>query len=513
MPTQYFTKKHAALSASIKFICNTIHRIPYPLVPFFVSLNLSPSAVAASLAAHEAPGLLLPFFPLLQRRYRWKSLFFWALTILVAGVGVSAAVPHAGTAPLALFVLALVLTGIGFFGITPLLQTAIARKAREGTVGLVTGLTESSWSLSTLVGVPVFSALLASSGTLTLPWLVFGALLLPVYIAPSLYPNMDDDDGPSDVEQAKQPPTHNEQDDAGTTVGASLRALAASMRALPGTKFVILFTFITGFANNILASTYALHFSARYDLDIRGIAAVTTVGLGAAEFVASALSGTLADRLGAARSLVASCTCLTIAYAAFAIISDLPGTPVAASVAALFVMFIFFEFNIVCSFTHYSIRDPAHADTNISLCFFAASTGRLCGAAFSDELWLAGNERIVLGAWTMAGLNALGTASLVYSLILDARSARDKETTPGQPAGVADTDHSRTAAQLTSPGKARLTSPTVARAAASRRRRARRSAPATRLHDPVSDGRPGARAKRTHRDGRSSSWRRRRSNA
>src|SRR5512140_422147 len=149
-----------ALFTVIKVLYNTTYRMVYPFLSIFAAgMGMDLAGFAAVFTARSLTGMLGPFLaPIADRRGRKTSMLL-GLGIFTLGAGVAAAWPSYPT-----FLAALVLTTLGNYIYLPAVQAYLGDHVPYARRGLVMAITETRWSLSFIVGVPLIGFLIAAAG-------------------------------------------------------------------------------------------------------------------------------------------------------------------------------------------------------------------------------------------------------------------------------------------------------------------------------------------------------------
>ena len=128
---------------------------------------------------------------------------------------------------------------------------------------------------------------------------------------------------------------------------------------------------------------------------------LSTGVIGAAELTGESLTAFLGDRIGLKRAMMIGAGVATLGY----LILPLLGFSLYVSLGGLFLIFLAYEFTIVCSFSLGTELLPSARATMMAGYFAAAGIGRMLGAFAGGALWLTG------------GLAAVTTASAVAMVL------------------------------------------------------------------------------------------------
>ena len=137
---------------------------------------------------------------------------------------------------------------------------------------------------------------------------------------------------------------------------------------------------------------------------------ITTTVIGVAELVGEGLTASLADRLGLRRAVIIGLVLSGVSYALLPYL----GKTLPMALAALFVVFLTFEFAIVAPLSLSTEVVPGVRATMISGFFAAAGIGRVVGALVGGQVWIAGGIKAI---GVVSGLvSGLALVSLVWGL-------------------------------------------------------------------------------------------------
>ncbi|TLN09803.1 MFS transporter, partial [bacterium] len=263
-----------------RVMINSGYRMVYPFLSVFArGLGVDVETFSLVLTGRSLMGLLSPLLaPLADRRGRKVSLLL-GLGIYTLGAGIVVLWPSLTT-----FVLALLLTTLGNIVFLPAMQAYLGDRIPYARRGRVLAITELSWSLAFIAGVPLLGWLLAGQGWPAPFALLAGLGVLFLVLIAFFVPN-----GRPQVQQ-----------DAS---GAVLRpdglrqvlAIPAVLAAL-----VMSFTFTT--ANELVNLMFGVWLEDSFHLQLEALAASAAV-LGLAELGGESLTVALVDRLGKRRSV------------------------------------------------------------------------------------------------------------------------------------------------------------------------------------------------------------------
>ncbi len=371
-----------ALFTLIKLLFNTTYRMVYPFLSAFASgLGLDLAAFSVIFAARSLSVMLAPFLaPIADRRGR-KAGMLLGVVVFVLGAGLVALWPSYPT-----FFAAVVLTGFAGNSIfTPAMQAYLGDRVPYARRGRVLALTEVSWSLAFIFGVPLVGILIGVHGwTAPFPLLAgFGAALVValVLVVPA----------------------------AGAPSAASSspwRALRQALSFRPALA-ALLMSFALTTANESVNLVFGVWLEDSFGLQLAALGAASAA-IGLAELSGEGLTALLADRLGKERAIRGG-----IALSLLAALSlNWLGRSETGALVGLFFFYLTFEFTIVSSMSLVSEILPAGRASLIAANFAALAIGRAAGSLIAPWLY----QGLGFQANTLAALlfNLLALAALSF---------------------------------------------------------------------------------------------------
>lgn len=354
---------------------NTAMRMVYPFLSVFATgLGVSIETISLALFARAFIGVLAPLIaPLADRTSRKVSMLLGTL-VFSLGALIPVFSPAFGW-----FIVSLVLMNLGVFIFLPAMQAYLGDRVPYERRGLVLGLTELSWSLSTILGVPMVAGLLATGNwQAPFPFLAgFGALMF--LLLALVVPNS----------PVKQRPTGS--------LFASLGVVLRSRQALTLLGMGLCFTL----GNEIINVLFGVWLEDRFSLQIGALGAVAAL-IGVAELSGEGLSSWLADRLGKAVAVRIG----IFGNIASALALVLLGRWQWGAILALFLFYLSFEFMLVSSLPMISEVLPQARATLMAANIMFFALGRSLGAVGAP--WLYGvNFGLNVAAAILLNLAAL----------------------------------------------------------------------------------------------------------
>lgn len=375
-----------AVAILFRLVLNTARRFAYPFAPALSrGLGVSLSAVTSLIAVNQLTSLLGLLVGPVSDRLGYRKMMVTGMAMLGVGMSAAAVWPAYGVVLAALF-----LAGLGKGIFDPAVQAWVGNRVPYHRRALVVGLIETSWSASTLIGIPLVALLMNHYGWRS-PFLVMGVLgaigvpaLLGVF--------------PSDPKT--QP---------GKASTADYRSAVLGLMTHRPALGALGYAFFVSAANDTLFVVYGVWLEQSFGLGLVAIG-LGTVLIGAAELLGEGLTAAVSDRVGLKRAIYSG---LGLTIASYCVLPLLGGS-LTASLAGLTLLFLFFEFTLVTGLSLCTELLPANRATMVAGFFAAAGAGRSCGALIGGALWYAGG--IFATGWVSGGLTAIGMLCLVRGL-------------------------------------------------------------------------------------------------
>lgn len=365
----------------IRVAVNSAYRMVYPFLAVFArGLGVDVETFSLVLTARSLMGLLSPVIaPLADRRGRKVSMLL-GLGIYTFGAGLVALLPSLTT-----FVAAVLLTALGNIVFLPAMQAYLGDHVPYARRARVMAVTELSWSLAFIAGIPVLGWLLGGRGW-PAPFAllaVMGALGLALTAAfiPGGKPQHLDANG-----EVLKP--------------GGLR----HVMAMPAALAALVMSFSITAANEVVNLMFGVWLEDSFGLQLGALAASAAV-LGLAELGGESLVAALVDRLGKRRAVSIG----ILANAAAALALWMLGRSQWGALLGLFLFYLSFEFTVVSSLPLVSAVAPGARATLLAANIMAFSLGRAAGALLGPQLY-------ALGFWANAlvavAFNGLAFAAL-----------------------------------------------------------------------------------------------------
>jgi predicted MFS family arabinose efflux permease len=255
---------------------------------------------------------------------------------------------------------ALALTGVAKVVFDPAMQAYVGDVVPYGQRGKALAITELSWSLAILVGVPIIGFVIAGLGWQA-PFIGLGlfGILAALLLAWVL------------------PPTR-----VHLTHAASWSAMVRVVRKYPVMWAAALYVLLAMGANELLLIVYGQWMEGAFGLSLTSLGLASAV-IGGAEIVGEGIAGWSVDRLGKRRVIIATGLLTSLLYLL------IPYTALSLPLAllTLFAVFVSFEVTIVGGVPLMTEVVPSARAVVLSLVIGAAGVGRMLGALIGPEVW------------------------------------------------------------------------------------------------------------------------------
>jgi len=364
--------------AGARTVINTAYRMVYPFLPVLArGLGVDLKAMSAALFLRSASGAVGPLLaPVSDRRGRRFGLTL-GLGLFTAGALASFFGPG-----FAAFTAGLILMTVGKYVFDPSVLAHFGDSVPYERRGTVLALTELSWSLSFVVGVPAAGFLMARFGWRS-PFLALACLGFAASMALRL-----------SFPKPAGPP-------AGSRHLENYRAVLGSPAALMG----LLVIFFAGMGNEVVNVVFGVWLENSFGLKLAALGAASAV-IGVSEFGGESLVAATVDRVGKTRALMIGLA----TNAAVALAFPLAAGSVAAALAGLTLFYLTFEYTVVSIIPVMSEILPRSRATLLGFYAASFSLGRAAGSLAAPWLYDAGFRAVTL---TAAGLDVLAILALL----------------------------------------------------------------------------------------------------
>ncbi len=375
------------IAASLcRLLLNTARRFVYPFAPVLSrGLDVPLTAVTSLIAVNQATGLVGMLFGPLADRFGYRLMMLAAMGMLVAGMLTSGFLPYYGVVMVSLF-----LAGLGKNIFDPSIQAYAGERIPFERRGLIIGVLEFSWAGSTLIGIPLIGLLIDRFGWRS-PFFALAAGGLVGFLALTLTIDRN----------------HSKTTDNRSTgnMWAAWRRVLRRREAFGALGF----GFFISIANDNLFVVYGVWLVDSFSLSIVALGLGTGM-IGLAELLGEFITAALADRIGLKLAVGGGVIASMLGY----LILPFVGLNLSGALAGLFIVFLVFEFTMVCFLSLSTELVPTQRATMMSILLAAAGLGRVVGALIGGPVWLAGG--ITATAITSALISGLGLAFLFWGL-------------------------------------------------------------------------------------------------
>ncbi len=347
----------------IRIALNSAYRMVYPFLALFArGLGVDVETFSLVLTGRSLLGLLSPVVaPLADRRGRKVSLLL-GLGVYTLSTGAVALFPSLFT-----FVLALLLTSLGNIIFVPAMQAYLGDAVPYARRGRVLAITELSWSLAFIAGVPLLGWLLSGRGWSAPFGLLAGLGVVCLALIAFFIPN--------------SRPELRRDAEGGAIQPGGLR----SVLALPAALATLLMSFSITTGNEVINLMFGVWLEDSFNLRLEALAASTAV-LGLAELGGESLTVALVDRLGKGRAIRIG----LLANMAACLSLWLLGGSEAGALFSLFLFYLSFEFTMVSCLPLISEVAPGARATLLAVNMMTFSLGRGAGALLGPQLYKLG---------------------------------------------------------------------------------------------------------------------------
>lgn len=366
-----------------RLVLNTARRFAYPFAPALSrGLGVSLSSITSLIAINQVTSLIGALIGPLSDRLGYRKMMVAGMAMLGIGMLAAAFFPIYAVVLIGLF-----MAGMGKSLFDPAVQAWTGNRIPYRRRALAIGVLETSWSASTLAGVPLVAILMDRYGWQSPFWVMgvlgcLGAVAL-FFIIP------------------KEPEIARPKTSPSGYLGA-YSILSSNKPALGALGYA----FFISAANDNLFVVYGAWLEKSFGLGLVAIGLVTSL-IGLAELAGEGLTAAISDRFGLQRAVTVGLSLSVLCYFALPFLDS----SVTAAMTGLAVLFLIFEFTMVTSLSLCTEMLPGFRATMMSGFYAAAGIGRVFGALTGGPVWQAGG--IFATGWVSGGLTFLGLLCLV----------------------------------------------------------------------------------------------------
>jgi len=363
-----------AFAVGARTLSNTAYRMVYPFLPVFArAFGVDLATMSIALSARSAAGALGPLLAPFTDRHGRRFGLTLGLGLFAAGAFLGAVGPG-----LPFFAAALVLMTVGKYVIDPAILAHLSDVVPYGRRGRALALTELSWSLAFIAGVPAAGFLIGRFGWRS-PFLALAVLGLAGLVALRTF-------------GAGMPGTgaagaagHRESYKSVFQSGAALAGIAAVLAV--------------SVSNELVNFVFGAWLEDSFGLKLAGLGAAAAA-IGLAEFGGEGLVAATIDRIGKLKALMTGLAANAVAAA----VLPLAGRTVGLSLVGLAFFYLTFEYTVVSLLPVMSEILPRSRATLLAFYAAAFSVGRAIGSLASPRLYGLGFPAVGLAA---AGLDVV----------------------------------------------------------------------------------------------------------
>ncbi len=371
--------------ALVKLLLNTARRFIYPFAPALSrGLDVPLSSITSLIAVSQFNSILGIFSGPVADRLGYRTTMGYGLIFLVVGMLLS------GLFPVYWIVfVGLLLAGFGKTVFDPAIQALIGRNIPFGKRGRAIGIVEMSWSGAALAGIPLVGLIFDRWG-ISVSFYCFAGFGVLAWIGMMRYIPPDEKNGRGSDK---------------ITLVSSLKQLVRIRPALG----MIGFGFWISIANDALFVTYGAWFEHAFHVSLVALG-FSTAAIGAAELCGESLAALFADRIGLKRATAIALILAILSYFLLPIV----GRKLPFALAGMFMVFLCFEFTMICGFSLCTEVLPNSRATMMAGFYAMAGVGRMIGVFIGAYMWKTGG--IFAVAWSAAGLTCIGLLCLFWGL-------------------------------------------------------------------------------------------------
>lgn len=355
-----------ALLTATRTVINTSYRMVYPFLSVFArGLGVDLVAVSLVMTVRSLSGLFGPLLaPIADLRGRKVSM------LLGLGLNVSGCLLITFFPTYLFFFIGMIAISLGGLIFIPALQAYIGDRVSYQKRGRIIGITELSWSLAFIAGVPLVGWLIdtlsKSPETSELAWRApfpFIAALGLIFMVLIVWriPN----------NRSKMP-----------AIGNGLQTIGHIL-TVPTVLFGLGFALSTSFANELVNLVFGVWLEDQFSLKLAALGAASAI-IGISELSGEGLSTWITDRLGKEKSIRLG---LLVSGFATVLLYVIGGRSVFGALFGLFLFYLGFEFTIVSSLPLMSEVFPSARATVMACTVACFSLGRSMAAILAARLY------------------------------------------------------------------------------------------------------------------------------
>ena len=370
-------------TTAIRTVTNTGFRMVFPFQPILMEgLGISLVAITRMYAGQSLVGIISPFLASLADTRGRRTGMLSGLILFCLGTLLISLFPTSLG-----FLSLLILSMLGKAIFDPSMQAYFGDTIPFKRRGFVLGITETSWSLSFFLGMPLVGFLLERVGLLS-PF-IFLTILSVLSFA---------------VVLVLIPPDTETSNRTGSISG-NFSLVFGSSTALAGLGVMLLICT----ANQLVNVVFGVWLNQSFGLQIAALGGASAL-IGIAELLGEGGVSALADRIGTRKAVAYG----LIASVLSSLLLPVVGGTTAGSYLGLFLFYLTFEFTIVSLIPLMTGVLPEARGTVMALSIASANLGRGLGSWIAAPIFLSG---FWLNALAAAVVNLLAILLLRYLIV------------------------------------------------------------------------------------------------
>lgn len=344
-----------ALAAARLFL-NTGLRFVYPYAPALArGLNVRREDIYYLITLRNLTGFLSPLFGPLSERYGRRAILTLGMVIFALGALLVVMWPTYW-----ILGIALCSTGIAKILYDPAMQAYVGDEVPYERRGQAVAITEYSWSLSLLVGVPIVGFLIQRQGwQAPFLWLGIGGFVAAIILWRTIS-------------------TSEKRSSAATTHSKVIGLLREHHVVLYASLYITLF--VT--ANEMLFIVFGGWMEDAFNLSLTSLGVAAAV-IGGAELAGETIAGWSVDRYGKRQIIIFTGLVTALCY----LLLPFTSSTLVGALITLFVLFLAFEITIVGGIPLMTELVPGSRAVVMSLILAAMFAGRTLGSLLGPLVW------------------------------------------------------------------------------------------------------------------------------
>ena len=337
----------------LRTILNTMHRMVYPFLAVFArGLGVDFTTLSFLVTVRSFIGMFAPVLGSIADHRGRKFGLLLAIFLFVAGMSLVAIVPSFWT-----FSLALLLAILSKYLFDPSMQAYFGDRVPYERRGTALAVTEGSWSLAFIAGIPLMGALIARFGW-SAPFPLLAGLGVVMFVV--IWWMVPRDDRPKTGEAPGK-----------SASARNVRAVLTNLPALAGISIALW----ASAANELVNLIFGVWLEDSFGLKIAALAGASAV-IGFSELSGEGLVALTTDRLGKPRALVLG----LIGNILASLLLPVVGRTEIGALVGLFLFYITFEYVLVSHIPLMTEVMPNARATLLSFNVTGHSLGRMIGA-------------------------------------------------------------------------------------------------------------------------------------